>query len=116
LHANEELPPLRCSKLQQRAGIGTWWPDDSVGEDDMRAQIEQAGKNIQACLQAAGANASDVILTRTYTTDTGAFSKNADMRARYLGPESATSTVVEVPKLTAGPDFLVEMETVATVN
>src|SRR6266481_5082742 len=86
-----------------------------VGKGDMRAQIEQVGKNIQTCLKAAGANASDIILTRAYVTDTDAFSKNADMRARYLGPELPTSTTVKVDRL-AGPDFLVEMEAIATVN
>jgi enamine deaminase RidA (YjgF/YER057c/UK114 family) len=86
-----------------------------VGKGDMRAQIEQAAKNIQACLEAAGAKASDIILTRVYVTDADAFSKNADLRARYLGPESPTSTTVKVDHL-AGPDFLVEMEAIATVN
>jgi enamine deaminase RidA (YjgF/YER057c/UK114 family) len=86
-----------------------------VGKSDMRAQIEQVGKNIQTCLKAAGASASDIILTRAYVTDTDAFSKNADMRARYLGPDLPTSTTVKVEHL-AGPDFLVEMEAVATVN
>ena len=66
-----------------------------VGKGDMRAQIEHVGKNIQACLNAAGANTSDIVLTRAYVTDTDAFLRNADMRARYLGPESRTSTAVK---------------------
>ena len=89
---------------------------DLVGKGDMRAQIEQVGKNIQTCLKAAGANASDIILTRAYVTDTDAFSKNADMHTRYLGAQSRTSTTLEVPKLPAGPDFLVEIEAVAAIN
>src|SRR5262245_225722 len=40
-----------------------------VGKGDMRAQIEQIGKNIQTCLEAAGAKASDIVLTRAYVTD-----------------------------------------------
>jgi enamine deaminase RidA (YjgF/YER057c/UK114 family) len=87
-----------------------------VGEGDMRAQIEQVGKNVQACLQAAGASSSDIILTRAYVTDTDAFKQNADMRASYLGPESPTSTVNTLPKLAAGPDFMVEIEAVANLN
>ncbi len=86
-----------------------------VGKGDMRAQIEHVGKNIQACLTAAGASASSIIKTGAYVTDMDAFLKNADIRARYLGPESPTSTVVKVDRL-AGPDFLVEMEAIATVN
>ena len=82
----------------------------------MRAQIEQVGKNIQACLKAAGAKASDIILTRAYVTDAHAFKQNADIRSEYLGPESPTSTVNTVPKLPAGPDYLVEIEAVANLN
>jgi enamine deaminase RidA (YjgF/YER057c/UK114 family)/YHS domain-containing protein len=87
-----------------------------VGKGDMRAQIEQVGKNIQACLKAAGAKASDIVLTRAYVTDSDAFKQNADLRTSYLGPESPTSTVTAVPKLVAGPDFLVEIEAVANLN
>jgi enamine deaminase RidA (YjgF/YER057c/UK114 family) len=86
-----------------------------VGKGDMRAQIEQVGKNTQACLKAAGANASDIILTRAYVTDADAFAKNADVLARYFGSESKTSSTVAV-SLAAGPDFLVEIEAVAAVN
>ena len=87
-----------------------------VGKGDMRAQIEQAGKNVQACLEAAGAKATDLISTAAYVTDAGAFAKNADLRTRYLGPESANGKIVEVPKLSAGPDYLVEIEAVAALN
>jgi enamine deaminase RidA (YjgF/YER057c/UK114 family) len=87
-----------------------------IGKGDMRTQIEQVGKNVQACLEAAGAQASDIILTRAYVTDTDAFAKNADMRARYLGPELPASTVTAVPRLSAGPDFLVEIEAIANLN
>jgi enamine deaminase RidA (YjgF/YER057c/UK114 family) len=86
-----------------------------VGKGDMRAQIEQVGKNIQACLEAAGAKPSDVIRTRAFVTDTDAFSKNADMLTRYLGQETKTSSTAAV-SLTAGADFLVEIDAVATVN
>jgi enamine deaminase RidA (YjgF/YER057c/UK114 family) len=86
-----------------------------VGKGDMRAQIEQVGKNIDACLKAAGANPSDITLTRVYVSDADAFSRNADMLARYLGPQSSASTVNQV-SLSAGPDFLVEIEAVATLK
>jgi enamine deaminase RidA (YjgF/YER057c/UK114 family) len=90
-----------------------------VGKGDMRAQIEQVGKNIDACLKAAGATTSDIILTRTYVADMAAFSKNAETNARYLGSELPANTIVEPPKLSpklAGSDFLVEIEAVANVN
>ena len=86
-----------------------------VGKGDMRAQIEQVWKNIRASLKAAGAKASDIILTRAYVTDAHA-KQNADLRSEYLGPESPTSTVNTVPKLPAGPDYLIEIEAVANLN
>jgi enamine deaminase RidA (YjgF/YER057c/UK114 family) len=86
-----------------------------VGKGNMRAQIEQVGKNIQACLKAAGADASDIIMTRAYVTDADAFAKNADTLTRYLGPSSKNSSTAQV-SLSAGPDFLVEIEAVANVN
>jgi enamine deaminase RidA (YjgF/YER057c/UK114 family) len=87
-----------------------------IGKGDMRAQIEQVGKNVQACLKAAGANVSDIMLMRAYVTDTDALAKNADTLARYLGPKSAASTVIVAPKLAAGPDFLVEIEAIADIE
>jgi enamine deaminase RidA (YjgF/YER057c/UK114 family) len=86
-----------------------------VGRGDMRAQMEQVGKNIQACLAAAGAKASDLVMTQAYVTNPDAFSKNADVLARYLGSEAKTPNKSAV-SLSAGPDFLVEIEAVATVN
>jgi enamine deaminase RidA (YjgF/YER057c/UK114 family) len=87
-----------------------------VGRGDMKAQVEQASKNIQACLTAAGANVSDILLTRTYVTDPDAFNKSSDVFVRDLGPKSPDSTVATVPKLSAGTDFLVEIEAVAGLN
>jgi enamine deaminase RidA (YjgF/YER057c/UK114 family) len=86
-----------------------------VGKGDMRAQIEQVGKNLRACLDAAGAKAADVVMTRAYVTDVEAFKKNADLLARYLGPEPKTSATTEV-SLSAGPDYLVEIEAVADLR
>jgi enamine deaminase RidA (YjgF/YER057c/UK114 family) len=79
----------------------------------MRAQIEQAGKNVQACLEAAGAKTSDIVLTRAYVTDADAFKQNAELFAHYLGP---ASTVTRLPSLSTGPDFLVEIEAVAAID
>jgi enamine deaminase RidA (YjgF/YER057c/UK114 family) len=86
-----------------------------VGKGDMRAQIEQVGKNIQACLEAARAKASDIVETRAFVSDADAFKRNADMLARYLGPLPSASSVNQV-SLAAGPEFLVEIEAVANLN
>ena len=65
-----------------------------VGPGDMRAQMEQTFKNLDACLKAAGATWADVVKTNTFVTDYAAFSKNTDVRMRYLGVASPTSTTI----------------------
>ena len=85
-----------------------------VGRGDMRAQIEQVGKNLLACLQAAGAQLTDLVKTTTYVTDIDEFFKHADVRAQYFGLALPTSTTVEVRRLSS-PDFLVEVEAIAMI-
>jgi 2-iminobutanoate/2-iminopropanoate deaminase len=91
-------------------------PDGNcVGQGDMRAQIQQVGENIKTCLEAAGATLADIVKTNTYVTDFEEFSKHGDMRLRYFGPATPTSTTVEVRRL-AGLDFMIEIEVLAVVD
>ncbi len=85
-----------------------------VGPGDMRAQMEQTFKNLDACLKAAGATWADVVKTNTYVTDFDAFQQCADIRMRYFGVATPTSTTVQVSRL-AGPDFMIEIEMIAVV-
>jgi 2-iminobutanoate/2-iminopropanoate deaminase len=86
-----------------------------VGPGDMRAQMEQTFKNLDACLKAAGATWADVVKTNTFVTDYAAFSKNTDVRMRYLGVASPTSTTIQISGL-AQPEAMVEIELIAVVN
>ena len=86
-----------------------------VGKGDMRAQLEQTFQNLDRCLKAAGATWADVVKTNTFVTDFDEFQKCADVRMRYIGVVTPTSTTVGVTRL-AGPDFMVEIEAVAVVN
>jgi enamine deaminase RidA (YjgF/YER057c/UK114 family) len=86
-----------------------------VGRGDMRAQIEQVGKNVDACLDAGGATAKDVVFTVSYVTQQAEFDKYADLRERYFGPPSPKSATVPVPQL-ASPDFLVQVEAFAATK
>ena len=91
-------------------------PDGNcVGKGDMRAQIQQVGENIKTCLAAAGASLADIVKTNTYVTDFDEFQKHGDMRLRYFGPATPTSTTVEVRRL-AHPDFMIEVEAIAFVD
>ena len=83
-----------------------------VGKGDMRAQLQQVGENVKACLEAAGASLAHIVKTNTYVTDYEEFAKHGDMRMRYFGPATPTSTTVEVRRL-AGLDFMIEIEVIA---
>ena len=85
-----------------------------VGPGDMRAQLEQTFKNLGACLKAAGATWADVVKTNTFVTDYQAFSTCSDVRMRYFGVASPTSTTIQISGL-AQPEAMVEIEMIAVV-
>lgn len=85
-----------------------------VGKGDMRAQMEQTFKNLDLCLKAVGASWADVVKTNTYVTDYPEFAKNSDVRIRYFGVATPTSTTVQISRL-ADPDAMVEIEMIAVV-
>ena len=86
-----------------------------VGKGDMGAQMEQTFKNLDACLKAAGATWADVVKTNTFVTDYEAFSRHREVRMRYLGVATPTSTTVQISRL-ADPDAMVEIEMIAVVE
>jgi 2-iminobutanoate/2-iminopropanoate deaminase len=86
-----------------------------VGKGDMRAQMERTFKKLESCLGAVGATWADVVKTNTYVTDFEEFQKCGDIRMRYFGVATPTSTTVGVTRL-AGPEFMVEIEVVAMIN
>ena len=86
-----------------------------VGKEDMRAQIQQVGENIKACLEAAGASLADIVKTNTFVTDYEEFSKHGDIRLRYFGAATPTSTTVQISRL-ADPDAMIEIEAIAVVD
>src|SRR4051812_44785809 len=86
-----------------------------VGKGDMRAQMEQTFKNLEACLKAAGATWADVVKTNTFVTDYEAFSKHSDVRMRYIGVASPTSTTVQI-SLPGQSEAMVETELIAVVD
>ena len=67
-----------------------------VGKGDLRAQIEQVGKNVNACLDAGRATVKDIVFTVSYVTQPAEFDKYADLRKHYFGPPSPKSATVPV--------------------
>ena len=98
--------------------IGAQVPRDEagnvVGKGDMRAQIEQVGKNGQ-CLKAGGATVNDIMFTVNFVTAPADFEKHADLLPRYFGPPSPESRTVLTPQLSS-PDFLLQVEAIVATK
>src|SRR5258706_15033662 len=95
--------------------LGRGLDGNIVGPNDMRAQMEQTFKNLDACLKAAGATWADVVKTNTFVTNYAEFSKCSDVRMRYFGVASPTSTTIQIGGL-AQPEAMVEIELIAVVE
>ncbi len=85
-----------------------------IGAGDMRAQIDQVGRNIRDALEAAGATLADIVKTTTYVTDMDEYFRHQDVRMKYFADALPTSTTVQVARLSR-PEFMVEIEAFAIV-
>src|SRR5271163_2312770 len=106
-------PP--CAASPPRTKVARDNAGSVVGKGDLRAQIDQVGKNVGACLTAAGAAVKDIAFTVSFVTEPAEFGKYADLRQRYFGPPSPESKTVPVPQL-ADPDYLLQVETFAAIK
>jgi enamine deaminase RidA (YjgF/YER057c/UK114 family) len=86
-----------------------------VGKGDMRAQIEQVGKNIDACLKAGGATVNDIVFRVVSVTAPAEFDKYGDLAQRYFGPPTPQSLMVPTARLSS-PDYLLQVEAFAAVK
>jgi enamine deaminase RidA (YjgF/YER057c/UK114 family) len=86
-----------------------------IGKGDMRAQIEQVGKNVDACLKAGGAAVNDIVFRVVSVTAPVEFDKYKDLAARYFGPPTPQSLTVPTAQLSS-PDYLLQVEAFAAVK
>jgi enamine deaminase RidA (YjgF/YER057c/UK114 family) len=86
-----------------------------VGKGDMHAQIEQVGKNVDACLKAGGAAVSDIVFRVVQVTAPGEFDKYSALAERYFGPPTPQSLMVPTAQLSS-PDYLLQVEAFAAVK
>jgi enamine deaminase RidA (YjgF/YER057c/UK114 family) len=68
-----------------------------VGRGNMRAQIEQVSKNVNACLDAGGATVEDIAFMVSYVIQPAEFEKYADLRERYFRPPSPKRAAFPIP-------------------
>ena len=87
-----------------------------VGKNDYRAQAEQVFRNIQLALESAGATFDDVVKLTYYLRDASHLPEVRAVRDRYVNTKNPpASTAVEVSGL-ASPEFLLEVEAIASVE
>lgn len=85
-----------------------------VGGSSMLEQTRQCLRNIEKCLEAAGATLSDVVWTTVYTTDMREFREIIAAREEFFKTNLPTSTMVEVNHFTQ-PELKVEIQAIAAV-
>ena len=122
--ATPEAKPVANYKMATRmeggrllyiAGQVAWDASGNiVGKGDVRAQARQVFENLRGVLQAAGGDLSSLMKITTYITRIENFPAVAEARSAVFQGELPASTLIVVTSL-FHPDFLIEVEGVASV-
>ena len=86
-----------------------------VGEGDIRAQARQVFANIQAIIDEAGGEMSDIVRLVTFLTDIDDYAGFVEVRSEFLRPPFPAATLVAVSSLVR-PEWLVEVEATAVLK
>jgi enamine deaminase RidA (YjgF/YER057c/UK114 family) len=105
-------------RMVHLSGQVAWGPDRTImGVGDFPAQIDEAFKNVERAMQAAGGGLADVVSLRIYIVQAHMAGNAAvrDALLRYFPNSPPASTWIGVAGL-AHPDFLVEIEAAAVLS
>jgi enamine deaminase RidA (YjgF/YER057c/UK114 family) len=90
-----------------------------VGKDDLRAQIDQVFKNLDAAVRAAGGSFHDVVKLNYYCVDSvdpSAITQVREVRDKYVNTQSPPASTFVVVRRLVRPEWLIEVEAVAVVK
>jgi len=87
-----------------------------VGKGDLAAQTEQTLKNLQICLEAAGARPEHIIQWNIYIAQGQPIQPAFEAGMRWWGsrPNPPANSIIFVPAFTP-PDFLIGIDAIAVV-
>ena len=83
-------------------------------EGDIATQTERVMANVQAVLQAAGADLSTVVKTTVFLRDMGDFAAMNEVYGRWFGGHAPARSTVQAARLPR--DVAVEIEAIAVVS
>jgi 2-iminobutanoate/2-iminopropanoate deaminase len=95
-----------------QAGVG----DDGriVGNGDFDAQSDQAFRNLERALKAAGSSLRHVAKVTIFLTSMENFAKIVELRRRWFTAPYPADTIVEVSALYS-PEAMIEIEAIALI-
>lgn len=85
-----------------------------VGKGDMRAQVRQTLKNVQAVLESLGGAMPDIMSLTHYATDIQKFMETSDIRKEFFKEPYPVTTTVQVSRL-YDADLMIEITAIAEI-
>jgi 2-iminobutanoate/2-iminopropanoate deaminase len=107
-HAVEAPPNARWLHVAGQVGVA---PDGTMLEG-FEAQAEQAWRNLEAVLKAAGMGLEDLVRINYYLTEPGNVSAARTARDKFI-KDPAPAATLAIVKALASPAWLFEIEAVA---
>ena len=92
------------------------YDDDGVPvQGGFTAQGEQAFRNLNRALTAAGSSLEEVVKVTIFVTDMTQFSHVVDLRRKYFSAPYPADSIVEVKALYT-PEAMIEIEAIAIIS
>ena len=86
-----------------------------VGKGDFDRQADQAMRNLDRALRAAGSSMRDVVKVTIFLTSMGNLANVVEMRRKWFSAPYPADSLVEVSGLYS-PDAMIEIEAIAVVS